>query len=983
MFRKIAILACFLFCLAVPAFATDVTISSTQIRYWDGPTSGVELRLTLDQSIVTPQQQNFPANATVIRVACTIAPETVNGVTQYVLIIPTIVLPATRDALIGRTARYTARFYRTGTTTVIKAWVGYDSFALASTPTTTTWGAIALSNQNGGPPVLGDNIAYSRDETRSLLNSIGGYTNSTAFTLGAATSPTIGNFDIRAGSGSNVPTIRYSATAGCWQSSVDGLSFTCIGSGGGGGGSGTVSAGTTNQLAYYAANGTVVTGLNLGPSLSIVGGALTVTFPSPSSPSNIIQVANAKIDHGCIGDDIVDDTACLTAAIASALSTGRNVRIPAGTYRTTAKITVPGPVVVVGDGPDKTIIHGRANDVILDLVPGTGAFLFTGPVVRELAVQGTDTGASQIGIRVTSSPYMEHVEVNRVKVYDAGSHGMYFGNVFGSLFEDITSGSHQGYAFLYDSANMPGNVFRKLRVGDVSSAAPAGIRIRKGEFYCESCNGMNVSASNSWNVTIGDKIGVDGASSNVAAAATWVNSNFESARTGGIQHLSSSRSDFLGFNSFVGDGGATGTYVALKYEVDTSIYPPYFTKGTINDGVVFANSPSSYYLNNSPIHSNDLPRIKVDGQGPKIAGGDFINSYYNLTNSRTEMLYRADGYYVPVAVTTSTTFQNPGIRAYEVTCASNCVQTLPWPGWYSPGELITVKNLSTTGVNVTINASSGGTVNGAGSYLLSTQGESVILLPSSTALDYRIVADRNLSSGGGGVASVFGRTGAVVAQSGDYTFSQISGFVQAGQMPAHTGDVTSSAGSVVLTVANDAVTFAKMQNVATGVLLGRSTAGTGDVETVTIGANLTLAAGVLSATGGGGSITVQDETVSQGTATTFNFAGTGVTASVAGSVATITIPGVGANLPQATLVSSNYTALTTDWLVSMDATAGVRTVTLYAASGNSGRIIQVYKRDTGANQVNVTDGTTTWSLYAAGLGIQLVSDGTSWLVHTP
>lgn len=46
----------------------------------------------------------------------------------------------------------------------------------------------------------------------------------------------------------------------------------------------------------------------------------------------------------------------------------------------------------------------------------------------------------------------------------------------------------------------------------------------------------------------------------------------------------------------------------------------------------------------------------------------------------------------------------------------------------------------------------------------------------------------------------------------------------------HTGDVT---GATALTIANDAVTYAKMQNVsATDKLLGRSTAGSGDVEEI-------------------------------------------------------------------------------------------------------------------------------------------------------
>lgn len=51
---------------------------------------------------------------------------------------------------------------------------------------------------------------------------------------------------------------------------------------------------------------------------------------------------------------------------------------------------------------------------------------------------------------------------------------------------------------------------------------------------------------------------------------------------------------------------------------------------------------------------------------------------------------------------------------------------------------------------------------------------------------------------------------------------------------AFTGDVTKTAGGTALTIANDAVSYAKMQNVsATDRLLGRSTAGAGDVEEIT------------------------------------------------------------------------------------------------------------------------------------------------------
>lgn len=70
------------------------------------------------------------------------------------------------------------------------------------------------------------------------------------------------------------------------------------------------------------------------------------------------------------------------------------------------------------------------------------------------------------------------------------------------------------------------------------------------------------------------------------------------------------------------------------------------------------------------------------------------------------------------------------------------------------------------------------------------------------------------------------------------------------QTSAFTGDVTKAAGGTAQTIANDAVTYAKMQNVsAISKLLGRgSAAGAGDPEEITLGTGLSMSGTTLNST---------------------------------------------------------------------------------------------------------------------------------------
>jgi hypothetical protein len=82
--------------------------------------------------------------------------------------------------------------------------------------------------------------------------------------------------------------------------------------------------------------------------------------------------------------------------------------------------------------------------------------------------------------------------------------------------------------------------------------------------------------------------------------------------------------------------------------------------------------------------------------------------------------------------------------------------------------------------------------------------------------------------------------------SGDAT---LSGTNTGDQTITLTGDVTGSGtGSFSATIGNDKVTFAKMQNISSGVVVGRSTASSGDPEEITVGTGLSISGGSLSST---------------------------------------------------------------------------------------------------------------------------------------
>jgi hypothetical protein len=105
-------------------------------------------------------------------------------------------------------------------------------------------------------------------------------------------------------------------------------------------------------------------------------------------------------------------------------------------------------------------------------------------------------------------------------------------------------------------------------------------------------------------------------------------------------------------------------------------------------------------------------------------------------------------------------------------------------------------------------------------------------------------------------------TGQLLRYNGTEWVNWTPNFLTGNQTITLSGDVTGSGATSITTtiaanavttskIANTAVTFAKIQNINTNRLLGRSSAGSGSVEEISIGSGLSLSGGTLSASGGG------------------------------------------------------------------------------------------------------------------------------------
>lgn len=189
------------------------------------------------------------------------------------------------------------------------------------------------------------------------------------------------------------------------------------------------------------------------------------------SPANVL-------DYGAVGDGIADDTAAIVAAMAAR----PRVYLPAGTYKTTSTITIPGGSVVFGDGNNTIIKPSSAATSFVTLLQDAAS------QITDMCIDGTNVGESAIGVFCgqesgggDSNPTLARLRIQNFDGLNAV--GLYIRKALRVVIEQCYIFTNYYGVYIYESTGQyPTTVW--MAHSTVSSSVVEGVYFNNGYQVC-------------------------------------------------------------------------------------------------------------------------------------------------------------------------------------------------------------------------------------------------------------------------------------------------------------------------------------------------------------------------------------------------------------------------------------------------------------------------------------------------------------------
>lgn len=215
--------------------------------------------------------------------------------------------------------------------------------------------------------------------------------------------------------------------------------------------------------------------------------AISYTLTAPGAVQQTVQTKLEQYvsvkDFGAVGDGVADDTAAIQAAIDAAEN--GELYFPAGDYKITSSISIPGRITVRGAGVRQTIITCYNCDGFT--VPAGTSFVTMTDFTIGQDVRYTTTPNALVGVSVNGIPASQcYWHTYRNVFIDGFQEAFYAGSVGSSVFDNCTAAySQKGLTFTGQCLN---NTVIACRFGEQDS-------------------GLNPPSAGSYGIKAGDDTG--------------------------------------------------------------------------------------------------------------------------------------------------------------------------------------------------------------------------------------------------------------------------------------------------------------------------------------------------------------------------------------------------------------------------------------------------------------------------------------------